>query len=132
MKPQRPSKLFGALLLVGLLTTGFDSFALPPRQHSARGVVESIDHAKRTLVLVDPNTKTTRVFVWNESTRFRQGGKKTVPEALQAGTEVRGYYRKEVGRFVLREVRWNDASLRQRRTTLPDAPPLATNTGEKK
>lgn len=135
MKPRRAGKLFGALLLVGLLTTGFDSFALPPRQHAARGVIERIDHAKRTLVLVDAKTRASRVFVWNDSTRFREDGKKTVPEALQAGTEVRGYYRKEIGRFVLREVRWSDASLRQSYTTQQHfdiAPPLAPNTGEKK
>lgn len=113
MKSRYAGKLFAALLLIGFLTTSFESYALPPRQHAARGVIESIDHAKRTLVLVDPKTRTSRVFVWNDSTRFRQDGSRTVAEALQAGMEVKGYYRKEIGRFVLREVRWSAAKLRE-------------------
>ncbi len=112
MKPRSTGKLFAALLLVGLLTTSFESYALPPRQHAARGVIESIDHDKRTLVLVDPKTKTSRTFVWNNSTRFRQDGQKTSAETLRVGIEVKGYYRKEVGRFVLRELRWSNSAPR--------------------
>ncbi len=110
MKSSRTSKLFGALLLIGLLTSGFESQALPPRQHAARGVIESIDHANRTLVLVEPKTKTSRTYVWNDSTRFRQDGKKLTPDTLQVGITVQGYYRKEVGRFVLRELRWSNTA----------------------
>lgn len=112
MKPQGASKWFAALLLVGLLTSGFESHALPPRQHAARGVIESIDRANQTLVLADPKTKTTRVYVWNNSTRFRQDGRKTTAGTLQAGIAVKGYYRKEVGRWVLRELRWRDPAPR--------------------
>jgi len=118
-----------------MLTDGFESHALPPRQHAVRGVVESIDHAKRTLVLVDSKTRTSRIFVWNDSTRFRQDGKRTVPEALQAGTPVRGYYRKEIGRFVLREVRRSDTapakSDNSTQQVLENVLPLAMNTGKK-
>lgn len=110
MKPRCAGTLFAALLLVGLLTSGFRCYALPPRQHAARGVIESIDHAKRTLVLVDPKTRTSRIFVWNDSTRFRQDGKKITPETLQAGIGVKGYYRKEIGRLVLRELRWSNTA----------------------
>lgn len=112
MKPRCAGKLFGALLLVGILTSGFECQALPPRQHAVRGVVESVDHAKRTLVLVEPKAKTTRVFVWTDSTRLRQDGKKAAVEALRVGMEVKGYYRKEVGQFVLRELRWSSTAAR--------------------
>lgn len=108
MKPHSAGKWLAALILVGLLTSGFKSYALPPRQHAARGVIESVDHANRTLVLADPKTKATRVYVWNNSTRFRQDGRKTTAGTLQSGIAVKGYYRKEVGRWVLRELRWSD------------------------
>jgi hypothetical protein len=93
-----------------MFMVGFQGYALPPRQHAVRGVIESIDHASRSVVLIESRNKTRRTLVWNDSTRLRRDGKKIVPEALQAGTTVRGYCRKEVGRFVLREVRWSDAS----------------------
>lgn len=93
-----------------MLLSGLQSLALPPQQHAVRGVIEGIDHAKLTLLLVDPKTKTSRTFVWNDSTRFRQDGQKTTSQALQAGIEVKGYYRKEVGRFVLRELRWSNTA----------------------
>lgn len=107
MKPRHAHKWFGALLLVGVLTASFESQALPPRQHAARGVIESVDHAKQSLVLVEPKTKTSRIHVWNDSTRFRQDGKKVSHDRLQPGMAVKGYYRKEAGRLVLRELRWS-------------------------
>lgn len=129
MKPRLAHKMFGALLLFGVLLSGLQSFALPPRQHAARGVIESIDHAKRTLVLVDPKTKTSRTFVWNDSTRFRQDGQKTTGGTLQAGIEVKGYYRKEVGRFVLRELRWSKTAPRISETTTQHNPESAYSHG---
>lgn len=105
MKSSRAPKLFG--LLIAVLIIAFESQALPPRSHAVRGVVESIDRAKRTLVLVDPKTGTSRIFVWSDSTRFRQDGKKVAPDDLQVGMVVKGYYRKEVGRLMLRDLRWN-------------------------
>lgn len=110
MKPRGTKKLFATLLLVGLLTSGFESHALPPRQHAASGVIKSVDLAKRTMVLVDSKTMSSRIFVWNDSTRFRQDGKKIAPGTLQAGMTVRGYYRREVGRFVFRELRWSNTA----------------------
>jgi hypothetical protein len=135
MKPRRSRKWFGALLLVGLLTSGFESHALPPRQHAARGVIESVDLAKRTLVLVEAKTKTSRTFVWNDSTRFRQDGKKVTPGTLQVGITVRGYYRKEVGRFVLRELRWSNTAPRSSETATqhnPENAPLQAANNPKK
>jgi hypothetical protein len=104
MKPRHAQKWFGALLLVGVLTASFESHALPPRQHAARGVIESIDHAKRIVVLIQPKTEQNRVFVWNETTRFRRGWHKASPDMLRPGDEVKLWYRREVGRFVVREV----------------------------
>ena len=131
MKSSRAPKLFGVLLLMGVLTSAFESQALPPRQHAARGVIESIDHAKQTLVLVGPKTNARRIYVWNDSTRFRQDGKKTTHETLQGGMTVRGYYRREVGRFVLRELRWSNTAPRGSETAPrhnpEDAPPQAAN-----
>ena len=135
MKPRYAGKLFGALLLVGLLTSGFESHARPPRQHAARGVIESIDHARRTLVLVELKTGASRTFVWNDSTRFRQDGKKIAADALQPGTAVKGYYRREVGRLVLRELRWSNTAPSSSETAPQhnpeNAPPQAANNPKK-
>lgn len=135
MKSSRAPKLFGTLLLIGVLTSAFESQALPPRQHAARGVIESIDHANRTLVLVEPKTKTSRIYVWNDSTRFRQDGKKITSETLQPGMTVRGYYRREVGRLVLRELRWSSTAPRSSETAPQhnpeNAPPQAANNSKK-
>ncbi len=135
MKSSRASKLFGALLLMGVLTNAFESQALPPRQHAARGVIESVDIEKRTLVLVEPKTKTSRIFVWSDSTRFRQDGQKTTHEVLQPGMTVRGYYRREVGRLVLRELRWSNTAPRTTESATQQnfekAPPQAANNPKK-
>lgn len=113
MKSHCARKWPDLILLFGLLSGScLTSFAVGPQQHAVHGVVEHIDHTKRTLLLVEVKTHARRVFVWNDSTRFRQDGKKIIPEALQPGAEVKGYYRKEVGRFVLHEVRWSNTSPR--------------------
>lgn len=135
MKSSLAPRLFGALLLMGVLTSAFESQALPPRQHAARGVIENIDYAQHTLVLVEPKTGTRRTFVWNESTRFRQEGKKVTADALQPGAAVKGYYRREVGRLVLRELRWSNTAPSSSETALQhnpeNAPPQAANNPKK-
>lgn len=135
MKSSRASRVLGSLLLMGALTIAFESHALPPRQHAARGVIESVDLEKRTLVLVEPKTKTSRIFVWNDSTRFRQDGQKTTHEVLQPGMTVRGYYRREVGRMVLRELRWSNTAPRTTETATQrnseKAPPQTANNPKK-
>lgn len=134
MKSSRASKLFGALLLMGVLTNAFESQALPPRQHAARGVIESIDYAQHTLVLVEPMTGTSRTFVWNDATRFRQEGKKVTADALQPGAAVKGYYRREVGRLVLRELRWSNSAPSSSKTAPqhnPENAPQAANNPKK-
>ena len=119
MKSHCARKWPGLILLFGLLSGGcLNSFALGPRQHAIHGMVEDIDHTKRTLLLIDVKTHARRVFVWNNSTRFRHDGKKIRPEALRPGVEVKGYYRKEVGRFVLRELRWSNTGPRTSGTAI--------------
>ena len=110
MKPRHAHKWFGALLLIGTLTSGFESHALPPRQHAARGVIESVDQVKRTFVLLQPKSEQSRVFVWNDSTRFRRGWHKASPDMLRPGDEVKLWYRREIGRLVVREVRLNNTA----------------------
>jgi hypothetical protein len=45
-----------------------------------------------------------RSFVWNDSTRFRANGAAVGAERVTPGQRVRVFYRREVGRLVLREV----------------------------
>jgi hypothetical protein len=94
------------LILVGaglLLAATNTSWARPPRTHSLRGVVESIDCASQTIALTSKDGATPLTFVWNDSTRFsRKGG--CAKCSLDAGQTVRVWYSRELGQNVLREV----------------------------
>ena len=93
-----------AALLLAATNTGW---ARPPRTHSLRGVVESIDCASQTIALKDGTTPLT--FVWNGSTRFsRKGG--CAKCSLDSGQTVRVSYSRELGQNVLREVSTKSAS----------------------
>ena len=100
MKASLKILLFGCVLLIA---SANDSRALPPRQHSASGVVESIDCASRTITFTPKDGKAPLKFVWNDSTRFtRKGG--CARCSLQSGQKARVSYRREVGQNVLHEV----------------------------
>jgi len=107
MKPTPAMQLVRTLLLIGALSTAFESDARPPRQHSVVGVVESIDHVTQTLVLVKPVTKVSRSFVWTDKTRFRCDGERSRIDTLQPGILVKGSYQNSSGRSVLRVLRWS-------------------------
>lgn len=119
MKPRFTHKLFGALLLVGLLSSTSASYARPPRQHAERGIIQTVDHAANSFTIISGKDNANRTFIWNSGTRFRQKspqpdaswisrlfslGEKTTVEALQPGHSVRFYYRKEFGRPVVHGV----------------------------
>ena len=87
-----------------LFTTVSSSWALPPTQHGFRGVVESIDRSTHTLTVAPMKGGQPLVFVWNDSTRFRQGWGRLCSGALQEGAPVKIYYRREIGQLVPREV----------------------------
>lgn len=105
IRTRRPLKWWGGTLLFGLLfaTPGI---ALPPQQHAVRGVIQSVGIAEGTLVLADPSMRDERLYVWNSRTRFKMSGARSTASGLAPGISIRGYYRMESGRFVLREVRW--------------------------
>ena len=86
-----------------LLAATSDVQALPPRQHSVNGVIESIDCASRTITLKPKDGAAPLTFVWNDRTRFsRNGG--CAKCSFDSGQTVHGWYRREVGQNVLREV----------------------------
>ena len=92
-----------------LLAATNESWALPPRQHSASGMVQAIDWANRTVTLTTKNGAAPLTFVWNEGTRFsRTGG--CIKCSLDSNQSVRVWYRREVGQNVLREVTTKNAS----------------------
>ncbi len=96
------TKMFlGAALL---FTTVNSSWALPPRQHAVRGVIESIDQRTHTLTVTPTKGGAPLVFVWKDSTRFRQGWSRFCSGALQNGSPVKIYYRREIGQLVPREI----------------------------
>src|SRR2546425_7879018 len=74
-----------------LLATTSTVWARPPRTHSLRGVVESIDCASQTIALKSKDGTTPLTFVWNDSTRFtRKGG--CARCSLDSGQTVRVSY----------------------------------------
>jgi hypothetical protein len=119
MKPRFAHKLLGALLLLGLLAGTSASYARPPRQHAERGTIETVDHTANSFTIISEKDATKKTFIWKSGTSFRQKspqpnaswisrlfslGEKTTAESLQPGRSVRFYYRKEVGRHVVRSV----------------------------
>ncbi len=94
---------------VGLLLAATPNlWALPPRQHSASGVVQLIDCASRTMTLTTKDGAAPLRFLWSDSTRFsRTGG--CINCSLGSNQAVRVWYRREVGQDVLREVTSKDA-----------------------
>ena len=98
-------KLTTMLLSAALLfTTVNSSWALPPRQHAVRGVIESIDQSTHTLTVTPTKGGKPLVFAWKDSTRFRQGWSRLCSGALQVGAPVKIYYRREIGQLVPCEV----------------------------
>ena len=97
------------LILTSIVAAAFlvatpSGWALPPPQHSAFGVIASIDHKTHTLTLAPPKGAEPLVFVWKNSTRFKQRGSRICTGALEPGLPVRVSYRREVGRLVPSEV----------------------------
>ncbi len=92
-----------ALAAGALLAATPEAGAFPPRQHSASGVVEAINWTNRTIILKTKAAAVPLILFWNESTRFKQTGG-CARQGFEAGQTVRGWYRREAGRNVLREV----------------------------
>lgn len=101
MKTKLTKMLIGAALLFASAGNGW---ALPPRQHAVRGVIESFDQGTHTLTVAPASGKKSLVFVWKDSTRFKQGWNRLCSGALQKGTPVTVHYRREIGQLVPREV----------------------------
>jgi hypothetical protein len=106
MKPHFISITVAAGLLLAATSTGW---ALPPRQHSISGVVESIDCPSHTITLKSKDGSAPLTLVWNESTRFAHKGG-CARGGLEHGATVRVSYRREVGQNVLHEMSAKGAS----------------------
>ena len=107
MKPVFVPVMLAVSLLLALTNR---ALALPPRQHSVTGVVETTDCASRTITLKSKAGGLLLTFVWNENTRFtKEGGSARC--GFDPGQTVRVSYRREVGRNVLRAVSTRDAAV---------------------
>lgn len=109
MKLSTPN-LVRFLILLGVTLAAFEVQAHPPVQHSTQGMIQSIDLTNHSLALVERKATNSRIFIWKDSTRFREGGQKASSDSLHAGQSIKVYYRRESGRLTLREVRWNKAN----------------------
>ena len=93
-------------LLLAATGTGW---ALGPRTHSLRGVIEAISCPDQTITLKAKKGATPLTFVWNDGTRFsRKGG--CARCSLDTGQDVSVSYRRELGQNLLREVSTKGAS----------------------
>lgn len=119
MKTRFAHKLIGAFLLLGLLSGTSAIYARPPMQHAEHGTIDAVDHIANSFTLISGKDTAKKTFIWKSGTSFRQKspqpddswitrlfsrGEKSSADALQPGRGVRFYYRKEVGRYVVRSV----------------------------
>jgi hypothetical protein len=94
--------LISSIVAAAFVAATPSSWAIPPRQHSASGVIASIDD--KTFTLAPSKDAKPLVFVWNKSTRFTQQGSRICSGALEPGLPIRVSYRREFGQLVPREV----------------------------
>ena len=94
-----------ALILSAMGWGSPKAWALPPLVHQKQGVIDSVHVPVRALVVRLEDSSETRAFIWTDRTRFMKGGVIIDPESLRKGMKVKVSYRKELGRFVLREVK---------------------------
>ena len=97
-------QLISIAVVAGTLLAATSAWPVPPAQHAARGVIKSIDLKSQTLTLSLSNKDEPLVLFWNNSTRFSHGWNRVCPGALHPDEPVFVYYRREVGRPVLRSV----------------------------
>lgn len=95
--------LSSALVACLLFATTVSGWALPPRQHSASGVIESVDWTSRQISLKPAVGTSSLVLAWTDRTRFTKDAG-CAKCSLAVGRAVSIYYRQEVGQNVLREV----------------------------
>ena len=96
--------IFTSIFAAAFIVATPSGWALPPRQRSASGVIASIDYKTHTLTLAPTKGAEPLVFVWKDSTRFKQRGSRICSGALEPGLPVKVSYRREIGQFVPREV----------------------------
>ncbi len=114
MKLKRTYRLVRSLLLIGLLSSGFETYA-GHSQRTEYGVVQTVDYATKSFAIIPDKRTNAFTFIWNGGTSFRQKtpkpganwishlfslGEKTTADSLQPGRKVRVYYRKEYGHLV--------------------------------
>ena len=98
------TNLLSSAVVAGLLFgTAVSGWALPPRQHSVTGVIESVDWTSRRISLKPAAGTPALVLAWTDRTRFTKDAG-CANCSLVVGRAVSIYYRQEVGQSVLREV----------------------------
>lgn len=101
MKPNFIAITVVAGLLLAATPCGW---AIPPRQHSASGVIVGVNREAHTLTVAAGKDAKPLVLVWNDSTHFKHRGHAVCHGALAPGQPVMLRYRREAGRLVPREV----------------------------
>lgn len=97
------------LLVFGILTN--ICFALPPRQHLARGTVVEIRGNEVVLALEKGAKDAPVVFAIKDGrTRWRENRRESSRASLQPGQTVRLYYRKEMGVWTATEISWTSVA----------------------
>jgi hypothetical protein len=115
MKLQRAYRLVRTFLLIGVLSSGFKTYAAAHSPPAERGAVQTVDYTAKSFTIIPDKATNTMTFIWNDGTSFRQKspkpganwisrfftlGEKTTFASLQPSRSVSVYYRKEYGRLV--------------------------------
>lgn len=107
------TKLLPSAVMAGLLfSMAVSGWALPPRQHRVRGVVESVVWAGRQLTLKPAGGVPALTLAWSDRTRFSRASG-CAKCSFGVGRTISAYYRQEVGQNVLREVSSQGESCKQ-------------------
>ena len=112
IKPMKPHLIPMLVTAVLLLVPAQSGWALPPRQHSVNGTIESVDWTSRQITLKSTDGTSALVLAWNDRTRFTKSAD-CAKCSLAVGRAVSTYYRREAGQNVLREVSSKDATCQQ-------------------
>jgi len=82
-----------------LLVSASNTWAARTPQHSASGVIQSIDVTTETFTLA-PTKGEPLVFVWKDYSRLIQSGRRVCFGVLKSGQTIKISYRRDIGQLV--------------------------------
>ena len=88
------------IVTVLLLVSASSSWATRTPQHSASGVIQSIDVTTQTFTVAIKDNNQQLVFVWKDYSRLIQSGRRVCFGVLKPGQTIKISYRRDIGQLV--------------------------------